>query len=431
MRIHRERGWAGQRRGSILIIVALLMASVAMLSLVLLSTLRSSHKENQGSREGLNALYACETGLSEAVRELSTTGGDGNVGSSSNPVEAGEQSYYVVATPLGNGRTSLVAYGSVDRAEMGVEAVVQPIPESFFRWAAFGEELLHMDSNARTDSYDSSIDPGVNSYPNQQVNGSGSNAYANANGDVGSNGNITMDSNIGVFGDASPGPTGTVTGDLANITGATTPLPAGVELPDVIVPSIPSSGPLIVSVNGTTVPSGSHHFSELRVETNKVLTITGPATIVCDDFKLKSGSQLVIDATDGPVEFFVIDDFILNSNTQIYSTAPLPPDGNGSHSPLDVAFNLLSDNILDPAVDITFDEDTVDFDSGSKLYGTIFAPSAEIIIDSNFEQFGSLVARRASLLSNARIHYDERLATVSSDAQSVFTTLCWRVVPVP
>ena len=98
--------------------------------------------------------------------------------------------------------------------------------------------------------------------------------------------------------------------------------------------------------------------------------------------------------------------------------------------PTDVAFNLLSDNILDPGVDVSFDEDLVDFDSGSKLYGTIFAPSAEITIDSNFEQFGSLVARRAYLYSNARIHYDELLATVSQTAQNVFTTLCWRVVPL-
>jgi len=411
-----------ERRGSIMVIVSLLIASVAMLSLVLLSSLRSSHKEHQGSRESLSALYACEAGLSAAVRELATTGGDGNVGSEQNPVQAGEQRYWVVATPIGDGRVSLVSYGRVERAEMGVEAVVQPDPDSFFRWAAFGEEALHMDSNARTDSYDSEVNPGVNSYVSQAVNDAGSNAYANTDGDVGSNGNITMDSNIGVYGDASPGPTGTVTGDLANITGATTPLVSSVELPDIIVPSIPSSGNYIVSANGTTLADGAHHFGEFRVETNKTLTITGPATIVCDNFKLKSGAKVIVDASDGPVEFYVLNDFVLNSNTSVYSS---------EYSPLDVAFNLLSDNILDPGVDVNFDEDLVDFDSGSRLFGTIYAPSAEIVIDSNFEQFGSLVARRASLLSNARIHYDERLATVSQEAQNVFTTLCWRVVPVP
>ncbi|HEX6884236.1 MAG TPA: hypothetical protein VF530_12730, partial [Planctomycetota bacterium] len=159
MHVHGQRVRPG-RRGSIMVIVALLMASVATLSLVLLSSLRSSHKEHQGSRESLSALYACEAGLSAAVRELATTGGDGNVGSEQNPVQAGEQRYWVVATPIGDGRVSLVSYGRVERAEMGVEAVVQPDPDSFFRWAAFGEEALHMDSNARTDSYDSEVNPG-------------------------------------------------------------------------------------------------------------------------------------------------------------------------------------------------------------------------------------------------------------------------------
>lgn len=408
-------------RGITLVIVALLVAAVAMLSLTLLTTLRSSQQESQGSRESLSALYACEAGLSAAVRDLAT-GGTGDLGSANNPVETGDQSYWVVGTPIGDGRTSLRSVGRDDSAKMGVEVVVQPDPDSFFRWAAFGEESLHMDSNARTDSYDSSVNPGSGSYLSQQVNGSGSNAYANTDGDIGSNGNITMDSNMKVWGDAHPGPTGSVTGSqLANIMGSTTPLVSSVELPDVIVPGINLSGDYAPPGNDT-VSSGSHGWGNFEVAMNKTVTIHGPATIVCKNFKLKSGAKLIVDATDGPVEFFVIDDFVLNSNTTIAST---------SYSPLDVAFNLLSDNILDPGIDVVFDEDVVDFDSNSKLFGTIFAPSAKITIDSNFEQFGALVARRADLNSNARIHYDELLATVSQDAQDLYTTLSWRLVPAP
>ena len=42
--------------GSTLIIVALLMAAVATLSLSFLAVLRSTHQESQSSREGLSAL---------------------------------------------------------------------------------------------------------------------------------------------------------------------------------------------------------------------------------------------------------------------------------------------------------------------------------------------------------------------------------------
>jgi hypothetical protein len=391
------------------------MSAVAMLSLSFLMVLRSSQKENQGSRENLSAFYACEAGLTAAVDDLAT-GGSGDLGSKYAPQTLGNQRYWVESTDIGAGRIALVAHGRDDDAGMSVELVVQPSAEGFFRWAAFGDEAMHMDSNSRTDSYDS----GLGTYASQQVNGSGSNAYANTEGDIGSNASITMDSNIGVWGDAHPGPSGSVSGELANISGSTTPMPETIDLPDIVVPVIASSGP--VSFDTQVLASGSYDYTNLQVNTGKTLTINGPATIVCDNFKLKSNAHIVVNATNGPVEFFVINDFVLNSNTSINST---------TYSPLDVAFNLLSDNILDPGVDVNFDEDLVDFDSGSQLYGTIYAPSAEITIDSNFELFGSLVARRVDLDSNCRIHFDEVLATASEGAEAVYETLCWRLVSQP
>jgi hypothetical protein len=314
-----------------------------------------------------------------------------------------------------------MAYGRDDGSEVGVEVVVQQTPQGFFRWAAFGEEELHMDSNARTDSYDSSL----GTYTAQATNGSGSNQYANTEGDIGSNGTITMDSNIGVYGDASPGPGESVIdggGPSGVITGSTTPMLAPIALPEIVVPSIPLTSASLTITGATTLASGSYYYGSLTVNNSKELTINGPATVVVDNFNLKSGSSLLINASGGPVEFFVVDDFKLNSNTTVQST---------TQDPSDVAFNLLSDNILDPGIDVTFDEDLVDFDSGSKMYATIYAPSAEITIDSNFELFGSLIARRVDLDSNCRIHYDERLATLSEDEDPVYETLCWRLVARP
>lgn len=411
--LHGER----KRAGSTLVVVALLMAAVAMLSLSFLTFLRGAQNESNSSRESLAALYACEAGVALAIDEL-RSGGDGNIQSKQDPMPFGDQSVYVVAEDINSGRTSLMAYGRDDGSEVGVEVVVQQTPQGFFRWAAFGEENLHMDSNARTDSYDSS----AGTYADQAVHGSGSNQYANTEGDVGSNGSISMDSNIGVYGDASPGPGESVTGDLANITGSTTPMATAISLPEIVVPSIPLTSASLTVSAATTLSGGDYNYGNLTVNNSKTLTIVGPATIVVSNFSLKSGASLIVNATDGPVEFFVIDDFKLNSNTTIQST---------TQDPSDVAFNLMSDNILDPGIDVTFDEDLVDFDSGSKMYATIYAPSAAVTIDSNFELFGSMVARRVDLNSNCRIHYDERLATLSEGADPVYETLCWRLVEKP
>ena len=117
-------------------------------------------------------------------------------------------------------------------------------------------------------------------------------------------------------------------------------------------------------------------FDLLRIDSNDDLTIIGPATIVATDMAMRSNAELTIDATNGPVEFFVLDDFVLDSNTLVAST---------TLTPADVTFNLLSDNIIDPNVNI--DVDYVDFNSNAQLYGTIYAPNAAIDINSNFELF--------------------------------------------
>ncbi len=402
-------------RGSTLVVVALLMAAVAMLSLSFLTVLRSTHKENQGSRESLAALYACEAGLTAAVDELAR-GGDGQLGQKNAPISFGDQSYWVQADDIGDGRIALVSYGRDDRAQMGVELVVQPSAQGFFRWAAFGDEQLHMDSNSRADSYDASL------APYNADNGSGSNAYDETQGDIGSNGGITIDSNIGVWGDAHPGPGHTVSGSHPeNILGATTPLPNLVALPDIVVPALPLLGNLTVAAD-QPLATGEYRYTNLTVNNNRTLTLTGPVTIVCDNFKLKAGASFVVDASAGPVEIFVINDFVLNSNTTIAST---------DLRPRDIQINLLSDNVLDPGVDVDFDEDLVDFDSGSTMHGTIYAPDAAVTIDSNFELFGSLVARRVDLDSNCRIHYDESLAEAGAGAEAVYEALCWRLVSLP
>ena len=100
LRSHPGSHPTGARRGSTLVVVALLMAAVAMLSLSLLTILRSSQKESQGSRESLSALYACEAGLTRAVDNLSM-GGNGTIASKQAPAAFGDQRFWVEATPIG------------------------------------------------------------------------------------------------------------------------------------------------------------------------------------------------------------------------------------------------------------------------------------------------------------------------------------------
>jgi hypothetical protein len=177
-------------------------------------------------------------------------------------------------------------------------------------------------------------------------------------------------------------------------------------MPPLDTPVIPVTGPYVVSDSGDTLASGDHHFTELLVEAGGKLVVTGPATIVADRFELASNSELIVDADGGPVDIYVINDFVLNSNTLIASSTFTPAD-----------------------VDVELDPDEIGFESNAQLFGTLYAPQAAIEIDSNFELFGAIVARRLTLDSNSRVHYDQALLQeTEEEGSSSFQRLCWRMI---
>jgi len=227
-----------------------------------------------------------------------------------------------------------------------------------------------------------------------------------------------MSQNTVINGSAIPGPSSTVTTTgSATVTGSTTPNSSTQEMPPIELPATITSGDLTIDSNGQYLAAGDYRFDAFLLDGNTSYMIHGPATIIFESFQIDSNSELWIDASDGPVEFFVIGDFILNSNTTVASL---------TYTPSDVAFNLLSDNVIDPQ--LTVDLDGVDFDSNAELYGTIYAPNAKVEINSNVELFGSLVAKSVHLDSNCKVHFDEDLLNSSSSQETTYQIVGNRIV---
>jgi len=414
MRI-RTRAASDSRRGVSLLMVSFLLVIVSVVVLALFRQVSSTGKAVKSSRQIVSAQLITEAGLSEAMLQLSR-GEAANLGTEQQPIAYGSANYWVEDTDLGGGLHQLVATGVENGVGSQLELVVREVTNSTFIWAAFGDEGMTMDSNAMVDSYDSS----VSSYAMQETNGNGNKTYANSGGNIGSNAGISIDSNTAVWGDATPGPSDAVLA-LGNstISGATTPNTDVVAMPGVNVPAIASMGDVTVDGGDTAIiPSGDHHVGEFVADSNSTVRVVGPATIVFDSFSLGSNAEFIVDAANGPVEIFVIGDFVMNSNTLIASE---------TLTPADITINLLSDNIIDPGLDVDLDE--VDFDSNAQLYGTVYAPNAAIEINSNFELFGALVARTVHLDSNSKVHFDEALLQANQDEEITFQTVAWRQRP--
>lgn len=391
---------ATDERGSALVAVTVALVGLSAVSLAVLQIGMSARGEQRASVERLNAQYASEAAMVAALADL-TDGGTGLVFTPQAPLVLGGAEAFVTVTDLGGGDTGLATSSSSGLSSFGVEVVMDMVTQSLFQFGAFGDESLSLDSNAIVDSYDST------SGAYAAVNGSGSDAYANSNGTIGSNGDVELAQNATVWGDAQcgPGQSTTVLGN-AVVSGSTTPAATTMELPEITMPTTTYAGNVAISSNSSgTVPSGDWEYDDLGVGKNANLTIVGPAKLVVGNFEIASGSEIWIDDTNGPVEIYVQEDFIVHSNTMVASL---------DYEPADLAFQLLSDNIIAPD-DILIDPDYVDFDSNAQIYGSIYAPNASIEINSNFELFGAIVAKQLHLDSNCKIHYDEALADADSN----------------
>ena len=410
----RDEGSRG-REGSTLFAVTMAVVGLAVFSVGVLQLGLSNTREQLGSVERVNAQYAAEAAVAAAAMDMSL-GGDGMVFTEDAPLQLGGATAFLQVVDLGADGQQVSAGGTSGNAKLGVQTIVDQVTSSVFAFAAFGDEGVHMDSNAFVDSYDSTLGAYTAS------NGSGTSAHAGTNGTVGSNGNVEMDQNSQVYGSVVPGPDGTaiVLGN-AYVTGTTTSSEQTVAMPTVEPPAGVSLGDVIVPKLGTgSLPSGTNIHGNLLVESGATLTLTGPATYVFDNFELGSGAEVKIDDTNGPVEIFVNHDFLINANTLVASL---------DFEPADVSFVVLSDNIIEPELEVDLDE--VDFDSNAKMYASILAPNASIVINSNFELYGALAAKKLVLDSNCKIHYDESLADSSKYSSTEWEIVGWRLTGYP
>ncbi|MFT7678176.1 MAG: hypothetical protein ACI8QC_002162 [Planctomycetota bacterium] len=401
------------QRGAAVMTVLVAVGVLGTLSMAVLSSVSSSFKLHKTAKDNVGARYLAEAGLAIAVDDL-RKGGTGGVGLSEQRMDFGGGDLWVETEDLGSGMVSIVSTGVQGRSASRVELVLAARSNSFYSWGAFGDLGLTMDSNAHVDSYNS------NDGAYSADAGSGNDTYDSSDGNVGANGNVELDSNSLVFGDAVPGPEGSVIlNGSSGVSGSTTPNTDVVDLPAIEFPATVSTGDWTPS--GTvTLASGNHAFDTFMLDGNSTLSIIGPATIVCDNMFVQSNSTIQVDTTLGPVEFYVYDDFVMNSNTTITARNQVPGD---------LALFLNTNNIIDP--DVNVDLDLVDFDSNAVLYGTVYAPNAHVEINSNFELFGSLVAKSVHLDSNSYVHFDEALMDAGDDSNGAdFVRVSWRERPV-
>ena len=187
-----------------------------------------------------------------------------------------------------------------------------------------------------------------------------------ANGDVFSNGPLTLSSNAIVNGDATAASFTLV--NKSQITGQQTLLGAPTSFMQIIVPAgIADLG--TISLNG------------------QAMTINGPGSFRVADINLNGPSTFYIDNSSGPVTLYVTGSLNFSGKSKVIAADPDP-----ERCALYVA-----------------GAGSVTLGGSAPVYGVLYAPTSSVAIGSTAQFYGAFVGRDLSLSSAARVHYDEAL----------------------
>lgn len=346
----------------------------------------------------VRALELAELGLAKAHVEIISqvdAAGDG-VGVLSGSFAGG--TWQTTATNSGNEWT-VVSTGRTPTGVRRIEQCVRRIPVASFGAGVFTEGTLTMKGGSQTDTYDSRL----GDYASQAVNTDAGGTYAMTGGSIGSNSNIVLNgTSVYVRGDATPGPTSTVSvSGGATVTGSTTA--AGETEVLTPTPVAEFQGAFNSNNNGNwTFTGGTVTYDaakmDFRANAGAVVTFPG-GTYFFASFTLTGGATARF---TGPTKIYVTTSFDASGGGMV----------NSSHNAEDLLI-YAHPYAIPRAVPKSGTQ--VAINGGADAYMGIYAPAAAFTIGSG-DLFGAVVAKTANLGGNAFVHYDVRIGHGGADA---------------
>lgn len=238
----------------------------------------------------------------------------------------------------------------------GVQLNFRPRTGSF---ALLGLNAVTLSGNAYTDSYDSAA-------------GAYSAATARKKGSIMSNGDITLNNNAKINGDARPGWGKTVTtNDTSSVTGFTAPMPSiPVSLPSVTLPpagTYTNLGDVVQSSGTINIPGGTYLIRNL--------TLSGTAKI----------------NWQGPVTLYISHGYNVSGDVQIKTYQDKPANRTLKFLPTCPTATWTGTNVC---------------------VGELYAPDTNFTIGGSVQKFGRITAKSITNSSSGGMHSDEAMPSL-------------------
>ena len=284
-----------RKRGSALAISLIVVMVIASLGAGLIQMHGAIARRQMQSVDNKRALYIAEAGLSEAFMAV-THGKSGNIASEETPASFGNGIFWVEAAEQPDNTVALVSNGLCETGRFSLSMVVKRQVSPIASLGVFGAESVTIGEGTVIDGYDSS----AGTY-DSQVDGSLSPASTGQGAKLTSNSDIQIDGSGGgggggmigmgiggvgdstwVYGDAQPGPRGSVLSDPDTlVTGNTTPALKRVR----VEPLTPPTGLTgLTSLSQTAMrpmvlTDVENQYRKMHIGAGSELVLEGPVTI--------------------------------------------------------------------------------------------------------------------------------------------------------
>ncbi|HTL47362.1 MAG TPA: collagen-binding domain-containing protein [Verrucomicrobiae bacterium] len=377
-------------KGFILTTVYGLLAVMAIFSLALFSRNINFLSATERNQNKVVAFNMAESAVDLALTQLGQDpayAGTGYISMSAGAMQGGYD--VTVTTPGAHPDIRLIqATGyapdnsAASRAQenRGISVYAQITQQSYFDFAVFSKEGMHINGGPTIDSYDSSL--GAYGGGNAGQNGDiGTDSTGSST--VGVENTINIDGNAVIKGDVMVGPGANPDNviDLGhNVTLTGTKGSEDYKRDyEPITSNATNLGAL--SLSGSTTQylgPGTYHYSSLSISGQAKLIPTGPVVIYVDG-AVSIGGNGVATSSNLPPNFLL---YAASTSVAI--------SGNGN------------------------------------FYGGVYAPNADVSVSGNGQIFGGLVGKTYHQTGNANIHYDEALKNTGGSANGPITVKSWQ-----
>lgn len=332
-------------RGIVLVLSLLIMTILLVMGVTFLSIALNEHNIARNYQNHTAAFYSAEAAVEVALNQLSVAPDPAVYGGF--PTTAfGSGTYDASVVKIGDEFYRITGNGFAWKARSSVELIVRR-NDLNIPFGGFGDLWFSIDNNAQIDSYDCDTL-----------------AVLPSGGDVVTNGDLMMDSNALVKGNAAAGGTITLIGN-AQINGVqTTPAPA-VEMPSVVVPGV-AAGSLIITGGPVTLDAGTYIFDSV--------TIQPPGELI----------------VNGAVKIYVLGLFDMDSNAR----------ANWAGDPKNLT-------VYSAYASLTDTDKAVNFNNGSQFVGSVVAPDGLVYLDNTSQVRGAAAGKWIRMDNNSRIRYPQ------------------------